>query len=462
MQPGPKFGPKLLLSIQNVLLARRGAIAYLPVLAAVVLLFCGASWQIFARYADATRYQCYAMVFWRGSAGLHLLPATQCSFLSQFGVPLNNVPPFHLLPFEYPPLALGVFSLALVAPLPYYQITFALLMALVIVLIYWLQQRYGPRGAGLACMLYLVLGAWTTAESRFDLVPASLTLLCAIAAERRHWKLAYVVLALAVLLKIYPLLLLPALFLAEQMACERLHRPSGPLTLKTLPDEIWQTLRGIGQWRWQNALLFCGLILAISGGFALLNFQGAAVSQWSYFASRPVQIEATGSTLLWLGTLFGHPASVVYSFGSQNIESNLSGLVSLVCEVCFVLGYALTILWQWRGRFDVAQSFIALLLVFIVTGKVFSTQYLIWLIPLLAYSGAFDLPWLVLWSSLSLLTTAIYPYFYAMVNKTSPLFIETVALRNLLLVLVTLGLLFNWWHMGQRKPCFALFPDREG
>src|SRR5579875_1954190 len=212
MQPGPKSGPRLLLSIQNALLARRGVIAYLPVLAAVVLLFCGASWQIFARYADATRYQCYAMVFWRGSAGLHLLPATQCSFLSQFGVPLNNVPPFHLLPFEYPPLAL-------VAPLPYYQITFALLMALVIVLIYWLQQRYGPRGAGLACMLYLVLGAWTTAESRFDLVPASLTLLCAIAAERRHWKLAYVVLALAVLLKIYPLLLLPALFLAEQMAC---------------------------------------------------------------------------------------------------------------------------------------------------------------------------------------------------------------------------------------------------
>src|SRR5260370_41913260 len=111
-------------------------------------------------------------------------------------------------------------------------------MALVAILIYWLLQRYGPRGSGVACAFYLVIGAWATAEGRFDLVPAGLTLLCLIAAERRHWTLAYVALAFGFLLKIYPLLLLPPLFLAEQIATGRMLKPSSTLTLKTLPGEI--------------------------------------------------------------------------------------------------------------------------------------------------------------------------------------------------------------------------------
>lgn len=449
-------GARLLASVWNALLARRGIVAYLPVVATVILLFCGASWQIFWVHTDAARYQCYALTFWQGSQGTHLLPANQCAFLYQFGMARGSVPPFHILPFEYPPLTLMIFSLAMAAPLLYYQVAFAILMALAIILIYWLLQRYGPRGAGLACAFYLVVGAWATAEGRFDLVPAGLTLLCLIAAERRRWTLAYIALALAFLLKIYPLLLLPALFMAEQLANGRFRRPADSLTLRTLPGEIWQTLREAGKWRWKNTLLFCGLILVISGIFALFNFQGAVVSQLSYFANRPVQVEATGSTLLWLATLLGHPATVVYTFGSINIESDLGSLVALACEIFFVLGYALTILWQWRGKLDVVQSFIALILVFIVTGKVFSPQYLIWLIPLLAYNGAFSRTWLILWGVLSVLTTAVYPYLYMMSKSATlapyiPGFIESVTVRNLLLMVLTLAFLFNWWHMNQRK-----------
>src|SRR5579885_2298166 len=446
---------RLFAGLWNMLLARRGMVAYLPALAAVVLLFCGASWQIFWIHTDAARYQCYALTFWQGSQGTHLLPENQCAFLYQFGVARSNVPPFHILPSEYPPLTLTLFSPALVAPLIYYHIAFALLMALAVILIYWLLQRYGPRGAGLACAFYLVVGAWATAEGRFDLVPAGLTLLCLIAAERRRWTLAYVALALAFLLKLYPLLLLPALFMAEQIACGRLHRPSAPLTLRRLPGEIWQTLRGAGSWRWNHTLIFFSVIVTISGLFALLNFQGAVVSQLSYLANRPVQVEATGSTLLWLSTLFVHPATVVYTFGSINIESDLGNLVALACEACFLLGYVLVILWQWRGTLDLVQAFIGVILVFIVTGKVFSPQYLIWLIPLLAYNGAFNRLWLLLWTPLSLLTTAVYPYLYMQARSATlapyvPGFIEFVAIRDILLVVITLAFLFNWWDMNRR------------
>jgi hypothetical protein len=126
-----------------------------------------------------------------------------------------------------------------------------------------------------------------------------------------------------------------------------------------------------------------------------------------------------------------------------------------------VLGYALTILWQWRGRLDLVQTFIALILVFIVTGKVFSPQYLIWLIPLLAYQGAFNKLWLLLWSGISLLTTLIYPYLYMLTTDARlapfvPGFIESVALRNLLLLLLTLAFLFNWWQMNRRQTVSAI------
>jgi hypothetical protein len=451
-EPSRPAGQTWLRSAWQALLNRHSPLSYLPAVAMMILLFCGASWQLFRYNTDAARYQCYALAFWQGSQGTRLLPAPQCGFLSTFGVPMSGVAPFHVLPFEYPPLTLSLFSPALLAPLADYQVAFALLMALAALGIYWLLLRFGPRGAALACALYLVLGAWGTAEGRFDLVPAGLTLLCLIAAAHKRWTLAYLALAGGFLLKIYPLLLLPALFMAEQIAGGRFYQPTAPLTLKTLPGELWRTLRGCTRWRWHNTLIFGALIVLVSGLFALFNFQGAVVSQLSYFANRPVQVEASGSTVLWLATLFGHPASVVYTFGSVNIASDLGSGVALICEVCFVLGYALAILWQWRGKFDLPQAFIALLLIFIVTGKVFSPQYLIWLVPLLAYRGYFSRLWLLLWCAISVLTTAIYPYIYMLTRdaRQAPLipgFIECVTLRNLLLLVLTLAFLLNWWQM---------------
>jgi len=147
---------------------------------------------------------------------------------------------------------------------------------------------------------------------------------------------------------------------------------------------------------------------------------------------------------------------VVYTFGSVNIASDLGNPVALTSEAFFIIGYALTILWQWRGKLDLVQACIVLLLVFIVTGKVFSPQYLIWLIPLLAYQGAFSKLWLVLWSAISILTAAIYPYIYMLTTDARkapyiPGFIECVTLRNILLVLLTLAFLFNWWQLNRRK-----------
>jgi hypothetical protein len=445
-----KHGPS---SIWNSFLARSGSIAYLPIIIVTVLMFSGASWQMLWLTTDAARYQCYALTFWLGSSAVKLLPASQCQFL-HFTV---AQPPFHMLPLEYPPFTLIPFSLALLAPVQYYQLAFALWMALASVLIYWLLLRYGPRGGALTFALYALIGAWATAEGRYDLLPAACTLICVIAAERKRWTLAYIALAFGVLLKLYPLLLFPALFIAEQQDVQCLSVPRQSATLREIPAALWQTLRGLRQWRWKNSLIFFGSLLLVTGFFAMLNFQEAVLSQLSYFMQRPIQIEATSSTFLWLAHSFGLPIRVVSSYGSINMLSAFNGVVSLIGEGAFVLCYAFILFMQWRKKFDLTQASITLLLVFIATGKVFSPQYLIWVMPLLAYSNSLEGFWLLCWGTLSLLTTYIYAYLYSRTANSLllpyiPGFIQTVAVRDGLFVLATLAYLFNWFHARKRKP----------
>ena len=440
-------------TFRNALLARQGLIAYLPIIASNLLMFYFTSWQFLWINTDPARYQCYALTYWMGSTGAQLLPAAQCSFLP---ISTMSQPPLHLLPLEYPPFALVIFSLPLLVPLLYYQLIFAVLMALVSTLIYWLLLYYGPRGSALAFVFYVFIGVLALAQERFDLVPAALTLLCLIAAERKHWSIAYIALAFGFLIKIYPILFLPALFIAEQQDRHNIYIPAQQYALKTVPKEVWHTLQSIRHWHWKNTLLFLSIVLGITGFFAIFNFRGAILSQVNYFANRPLQVESTASTLLWLGTLIGFPVHIVFSFGSVNMASALAGVVSILSETLFIAGYIYSIYLQWSEKLDIVQTCIALLLVFIATGKVFSPQYLIWVIPLLAYSGAFDRFWLIVWGSISLLTTIIYPYFYtrifdAVKTPYVPGFIQIVTARNTVFVLLTLAYLFNWFHIRRRK-----------
>ena len=465
---------KGLVAWREVLLARGGLAAYIPIVVATILLFYEASWQFFGLLSDASRYQCYALTFWHGGAAIKQLPAAQCWFLPAEAL---TQPPLHLLPLEYPPLTVLLFSLGLFAPPADYQLLFAFWMALTAIFIYWLLLRYGPRGAALTFALYVLIGGWTTAVARFDLVPAALTLICIIAADRRYWTLAYIALAFGVLLKLYPLLLFPPLLIAEQRDMGRLRVPPSVMTLKTTLVELGASIYAARNWRWKNSLIFFGILVVVTGAFALFNFQGAIGNQLSYFAGRPIQIESTGSALLWLAALFKIYVHAEYSYGSWNLVGALGGVVSLLCMAFFILGYAYTIWLQWRGKLDIVQASIAALLVFIVTGKVFSPQYLMWIMPLLAYSNALDGLWLLCWGLISLLSTIIYPYLYHRANATTlvpmvPGFIETTVARNALFVLVTLAYLFNWFLARRRTPIIlrseaqaasepAKAPDRE-
>ena len=420
------------------------------------LLYYGASWQIFRPYTDAAKYDCYAAAFWHGVPDLHNFPFGQCNFISntaasssaafihgmqRYGLPQplihivtsqSATAPLHALPHEYPFLTLIPFSIGLLVPIYWSQVAFAIGMILLAALIYFILARFRSRRAAIASAFYLVAGCWATAAGRYDLFPAILTLGAVIAAVRGRWKWAFALLALATLLKYYPVLLLPPFLIAQQR----------------------NTGRKWSDWRlWSPFAVFVVVCVALMGLSLLLSIEGT-LTPFGYFGSRPVQVESFTSSLLWLASLLRpQHLQYVYTFGSLNVLSSRASLFSALVVVALLFGLLYTFWLQWRMKIDLATASILVLLVVMITGKVFSPQYLIWILPLVAYVGEGDWRWILSWGIIGLLTTWIYPTIYTMAPLVQvpyiPFFYPVVTARNLVLLCFIIWLFV---HSARQHP----------
>ncbi len=410
------------------------------------ILFWGISTQFPIQYNDATRYQCYAISFWQGEAGLDALgldanAKSQCAFLEKsssttliqkmrerhFPTFLINIvasqpttEAFHSLPPEYPLLTLVPFSLPLLAPIQWYQVVFAICMAIIAGIIYILLKRYRSTSAAIAFAIYLILGSWATAEGRFDLIPAGLMLGAIILAVRSRWKWAFALLAMATLFKIYPAILIPPFLIAQQMQSR----------------EKWFSWS-----RWSALGVFLGICVVVFAVSLILNVANTLIP-FNYFENRPIQVESFPATLLWLGRFFGYPVQFTFLYQSLNYLSPLSDKVSLLSTLLLGVGLIYTFWLQWRGKIDLPMSCLLTLLILIITSKVFSPQYLIWVAPLVAYVGKCNWKWLVSWGSVSILTTIIFPFMYVAVDYIHDYYAVILA-RDLLIVAIVCVLLIN-------------------
>lgn len=358
-------------------------------------------------------------------------------------------PLFHHWPVEYPPLAIVPFTLTLLPPLPDVYAVFAWWMGLILVAGYlWLRQ-HSTRDRALTYAAYLLLAGLATVVERYDLVPALVTLLALWAVQRRRFGWAYIWLAIGVLLKLYPAFLAP-LVAVEQWRVLRAERPRGqgraPGRPQSAPRDIIRERVAalLGELRRPEAVAVargvgvCVGIVGVGFGVAALLSPEGAVSGFNYASSRPLQIESTPASLLWLGTFLGFPARAVYTFHSLNYVGPLEVVFEPLALLALAAG-CLLVYWRLaKGRLDVGRAFVACLCVVIVANKIFSPQYLIWVLPLVAYVDGFD----VIWLAISLLTALIFPLLYF--SSTHILlvaqdwrFLPAVALRNALLLAVT-------------------------
>jgi hypothetical protein len=424
------------------------------------VLFWGTSTQFSNRYNDMTRYQCYAIAFWQGQShlqaiGLETSATSQCgflesiaattglttsaslaarlqryhmpSFLLHFVETQSATQPLHSLPPEYPFLTLAVFSLPLFAPLTLYEIVFALVMMVVVVVVYLVLRNTQSWGTAVAFAFYLALGNWATATDRFDLIPAAFTLGALLLATRGRWKWAFALVALATLYKLYPVLLLIPLLIAQQVQ--------------------YSGIKWTARKRWEGLAVFLGLCVVVMAVSLLCNIPDT-LAPFSYFLKRPPQLESLPAALSWIGGHLGVPFTYTFAYQSMDILSSLSSVISPIMLVLEIVALACTYLLQWRGKVTLYEAGLLTVLIIMLTGKVFSPQYLVWATPLIALVGRTHWKWLLTWGLVCALTTFMFPLHYNTIQEIDQ-FYPVIVARDFLILGLTCTLLVAY---ARRKP----------
>jgi hypothetical protein len=104
-----------------------------------------------------------------------------------------------------------------------------------------------------------------------------------------------------------------------------------------------------------------------------------------------------------------------------------------------VIGILYVYWLQVRKKVDLASSFFLILMVMIATGKVFSPQYLLWVLPLAIYVHRKQPLWHLAWLGIAILTCIIYPNLYTFTDW--PMISVISCIRNFTFVGILLALL---------------------
>lgn len=276
---------------------------------------------------------------------------------------------------EYPPGAFAVFLPPTAFGAAHYNAAFKSLMALcgvatVILLALILAELRASTtrtrvAVGLFALSPIALGPISL--NTYDAWPALLTML-ALWLFLRGWLLpAFGVLGLAVSAKVYPLVLVPL--------------------------ALWFAWRQAGPRRAGLALVVLVLVAAaVIAPFAVYAPHGVYESFHAQ-ATRGLQIESLGaSVLLVLDRLGLYHARVAETFGvaGRNLSGGSADVVAavlLVLEALAVVG----VWWLYARADDVRArlplAFAAAVAGFLAFTKVFSPQYLVWLLPLVLAGG---------------------------------------------------------------------------
>lgn len=359
---------------------------------------------------------------------------------------------------EYLPLALLSFLIPAVvvqAPLAYsiaYAAEILMLDLIVLLLLRTLSARLNmPLAQVFRVYTIFLLAIGPLIVIRHDLLPALLVLAALWAFVSGKRKTAWVMLGLGVMAKLFPVILAP--IFAMHYLRHKQHR---------------ELARGIA--------VFLIVILVLSLPWMALNANGF-LDILKYHAERGLESETTYASGLMVGQLLGlTTVEGEFSFGSWNISSPLADSLSRL-SLYILAGFLLIIyilyaraIWRKQdtssrtGAFDgetvalVVRFSLLVLTVFLLTSKVLSAQYLIWLCPLLPLvNGRWNT---VIWSlfiAAAVITQYIFPYGFNSFELGEPYIVALMATRNFLLTIMAVFLLLPGHpRVKQRQEYFAM------
>ncbi|KUO13267.1 glycosyltransferase 87 family protein [Streptomyces sp. DSM 15324] len=339
--------------------------------------------------------------------------------------------------WQYPPAAaLAILSPALLPFLGYAQAFFVLafladLAVLVLLLHAGLRPRRSPRGARLWVAGLPLLGP--TVYARYDVMVTAVAV-AALLAGVRHPRAMGTLTGFAALLKVWPVLLLAG-------AVRRRAWGAAALTAAALSG------------------LFAVLM---PGAFAFLAFQ----------RDRGTEVESLGALVLQVARQFGWRGRVLLNYGSVEFLGPYVSVVSEVALFLTALAFGWLLLWRLTARriapHTPADAAFTAVLLFTVTSRVISPQYLVWLVGLAAVclcsrATAMTGP-AVLVLAASAVTVLEFPVYFADVVAGTPLGVTLLVVRNGLLLAAALTAAVRLWRStgAGRAPDADPVPDRAG
>ena len=275
---------------------------------------------------------------------------------------------------------------------------------------------------------------------RYDIIPAVMTLASFYFFINKKMPAAFIILALAMMTKLYPAILLP-IYLIIYMV-----------------ERDWKGFATGTVWFLIGAAVVALPCLLIEPDL-IMGFMG-------YHSVRPLEIDSFAATLIYPFSLFGltdvwiQASTDAGSYGSDNLRGPLCDAVAPWLTPIMIVLIVLFILWYGNVRYRLekvderafvlsAAIFISLM-IFILVGKVLSSQYIIWVVPFLALSLLLmkdhKLKWRIFWLSVAtvVLTQINFAYTYLVTGggeSISSLSIIMILVRNLMLLAITLLLL---------------------
>lgn len=351
---------------------------------------------------------------------------------------LDGEIPYRDFQMEYPPLALVVFGLpglfSMQKPIDYeaYQALFVIEMALFSLATNFILFRILSIGKLELANPITTIGMYTLGVFilsplmpwRFDMFPAFLTILAFLFIQSKKPFLGGAMLGLGIVAKLYPLVIMP-IFCSYYWAGKN-------------PKAFWR--------------MAMGLVLAASILIPLFAFDPDWMLQMlSYHKLRGLNIDSLPGGIFLLAKATGlMEVQITHDFGSFNIEAPYSNQVVqwLTPLSVIVLGIVIMLSFfrfrQERGKNGsisghslVAYSVIVLL-AFILTSKVFSPQYLIWLLPFIPFLKLRQARFFLIVAALTML---LYPFIYALLIAAEPASVLLLNLRNLLALVLFVWLL---------------------
>jgi len=263
---------------------------------------------------------------------------------------------------------------------------------------------------------------------RYDIFPSIITILAIYIFIKGKYKIAWALIAIGTFTKLYPIVIVPIFLLYHLFHNTKREIISGIITFILV-----------------SAAIVVPAILLSPSGF---------LNSFTYQTGRGLQLESTYASILLVLKTFGLTSLAIDSTsGAFGVTSSLANILAEISPllICFSLIATYWLFYrEQKGNIATKSKFGALnlsdatlivkysflaILVLIITNKVLSPQYLIWLypfIPVLVTQRKIK-PWMV-FIVIGILTYLIYPVFYEALMNEEYFAVGLLLARNILLI----------------------------